>query len=202
MNTANEFQKFRNEMRKTLQKEFGEFVCPFWGNQGAKIVSISQAPSASVIRNQKPFSDKSGERLSNEWYKISDEVFYNPSNFYFTAIGMYFPGKDKKGGDKKPSFNLANRWLMREISYLNPRLYLIIGRIAAEFFFPKQTFADLVFNDQELNKTRALVLPHPSPVNIKWFKDHPDFEKKEIINDKKIYQESLTKLILWDTVET
>ena len=120
MNTANEFQKFRNEMRKTLQKEFGEFGCPFWGNQGAKIVSISQAPSVSAIRNQKPFSDKSGERLRNEWYKISDEVFYNPDNFYFTAIGMYFPGKDEKGGDKKPSLMPS----FREYVYTGSPKYL------------------------------------------------------------------------------
>jgi uracil-DNA glycosylase family 4 len=191
MNTVNDFKKFRNEMRETLQKEFGEFACPFWGNQGANIVSISQAPSISVIRNQKPFSDKSGERLRNEWYEISDEIFYNPNNFYFTAIGMYFPGKDKKGGDKKPSFKFANRWLIQEISYLNPRLYLIIGRVAAEFFFPKQTFTDLVFNNQEINKTRTLVLPHPSPVNIKWFQDHPDFEKNRLSTVRKYIKVAL-----------
>lgn len=181
MNETNDFRKFKNEMREALQKNYGNFVCPFWGNQDAKIVSISQAPSASVIRNQKPFTDKSGGRLRSDWYRISDEVFYSPHNFYFTAIGMYFPGKDKKGGDIKPSFNFANRWLIQELSYLNPRLYLIIGKIAAEFFFPKQIFTDLVFSDQELNKTRAFVLPHPSPVNIKWFKDHPDFEESRLL---------------------
>ncbi len=191
MKIANDFKKFRDEMRKTLQKEFGELVCPFWGNQGANIVSISQAPSISAIRKQKPFSDKSGERLRNKWYKISDETFYNPNNFYFTAIGMYFPGKDKKGGDKKPSFNSANCWLMREISYLNPKLYLIVGRVAAEFFFPKQTFTSLVFNDQEINKTRTLVLPHPSPVNIKWFQDHPDFEKNRLLIVRKYIKRAL-----------
>jgi len=188
---SSQFIKFRGEMQKVLKKEFGKSTCPCWGNQEAKIVSISQAPSLSVIRNQKPFSDKSGERLRNEWYKISDEVFYNPNNFYFTAIGMYFPGKDKKGGDKKPSFDSANHWLMREISYLNPKLYLVIGRIAAEFFFPKQAFTNLVFTDQELNKTQAFVLPHPSPVNIKWFKDHPDFEKKRLLTIRKYIKMTL-----------
>ncbi len=186
-----EFVKFRNKMRLSFKKEFGQLAGSFWGNQEAKIVSISQAPSMSAIKNQKPFSDKSGKRLRSEWYRVSDEAFYNPDNFYFTAVGMYFPGKDKKGGDKKPSFHLANRWLRREISYLNPRLYLVVGRIAAEFFFPKQAFTDLIFADQELNKTRTFVLPHPSPVNIKWFKDHPDFEKKRLLSIRRCIKKTL-----------
>lgn len=168
-------------MKATLTGEFGVNVCPFWGNQTAKIVSVSQAPSQSVIKNQKPFSDKSGERLRRLWYQVSDEVFYNPNNFYFTAIGMYFPGKDKKGGDLKPSFKWAREWLLPELSYLKPKLFLILGRLAATFFFPKEKFENLVFADQQLNGAMALVLPHPSPVNIKWFKDHPEFENTQLL---------------------
>lgn len=36
-----QFIKFRKEMRENLRNEFKEFICPFWGNQNAKIVSIS-----------------------------------------------------------------------------------------------------------------------------------------------------------------
>lgn len=180
-----EFTKFRGKMRNVLKKKFGRQSAPLWGNQHAKIVSISQAPSQLVIKNQKPFSDKSGERLKKEWYQVSDEDFYNPDNFYFTAIGMYFPGKDKKGNDKKPNFNWANQWLIQELSFLKPELYLILGRLAAEFFFPKKEFKELVFNNQKLNGVLTFVLPHPSPVNIKWFKDHPNFKKNKIINNKK-----------------
>lgn len=168
-------------MKATLTAEFGENVCPFWGNQTAKIVSISQAPSQSVIKNQKPFSDKSGEKLRQSWYQVSDGVFYNPNNFYFTAIGIYFPGKDKKGGDLKPSFKQARKWLLPELGYLNPKLFLILGKMAADFFFPKEKFENLVFADQQLNGVTALVLPHPSPVNIKWFKDHPEFEYTRLL---------------------
>ena len=133
-----------------------------------------------IITNQKPFTDKSGERLRNEWYQISEEVFYNPDNFYFTAIGMYFPGKDRKGGDKKPSFKIAEKWLEMELSYLNPRLYLVLGSLAANFFFPGRKLTDLVFSNQEINGKKACVLPHPSPINIKWFRDNPSFEKERL----------------------
>jgi len=177
---SNGFLKFRQKIQKAALREFGKNIYPLWGNQNAKIVSISQAPSLSVIKYQKPFFDKSGQRLRREWYKVSDEVFYNPDNFYFTAIGKAFPGKNKKGGDNKPDYNWANRWLKKELSFLSPKLFLVVGRVAAEFFFPKKDFTELVFADQELNGKPAIVLPHPSPVNIKWFKDHPDFEKKRL----------------------
>lgn len=102
---------------------------------------------------------------------------------------MYFPGKDKKGGDKKPSFDLASKWLTKELKFLNPKLYLIIGRVASEFFFPKQNFTELIFNNQKINKILAFVLPHPSPLNIKWFKDNPEFENKRLLEiRKKIHQ--------------
>ena len=176
-----DFNTFREEMQKTLKEKFGDFACPIWGNQAAKIVSISQAPSLSVIKNKKPFSDKSGEKLRRVWYKVTDEVFYNPDNFYFTAIGMYFPGKDKKGADRKPTYEWAKVWLTKELSYLRPQLYLILGKVAAKYFFPKGDFPQLVFSDQRINETLTFVLPHPSPLNIKWFMDNPDFEKKRLL---------------------
>lgn len=181
MSDSKNFFFFRKRMRDFLVKEFGsENVCPFWGNQNAKIVHISQAPSFSVVKNQKPFTDKSGERLRKEWYQVSEEVFYNPNNFYFTAIGMYFPGKDKKGGDKKPNYKLAKQWLLEELSYLKPELYLLLGGLAAKFFFPDKKLNDLVFSNQEIEGKPVFVLPHPSPINIKWFKDNPRFEKDRL----------------------
>ena len=50
------------------------------GNINSKIVQISQAPSATVHKTLKPFTDLSGKKLKYEWYRISDEVFYNPDN--------------------------------------------------------------------------------------------------------------------------
>lgn len=181
MTDSKNFNSFRERMRDSLIKRFGsENICPFWGNQDAKIVHISQAPSLSVIKNRKPFADKSGEKLRSEWYQVSERVFYNPDNFYFTAVGMYFPGKNKNGGDNKPSLKIAEKWLKEELSYLSPKLYLILGGLAADFFFPGQKLANLVLSDQKINGVRAFVLPHPSPLNIKWFKDNPAFEEKRL----------------------
>ncbi len=193
MNNSNDFLDFRKKIKESLSKKFGkENVCPFWGNQNAKIVHISQAPSLSVIKNRKPFTDKSGEKLRNEWYQVSKETFYNKNNFYFTAIGMYYPGKSKNGGDKRPSHRIANKWLKEELTYLDPKLFLIIGGVAANFFFPDKTLTELVFVNKKINNKPTFVLPHPSPINIKWFKDNPEFEKERIKNIRNKIQEILS----------
>ncbi|MFR0985782.1 MAG: uracil-DNA glycosylase family protein [Frisingicoccus sp.] len=49
-------------------------------------MQISQAPSRTVHNTGKPFNDASGRRLRSEWYRISDETFYNPDNFYIVSI--------------------------------------------------------------------------------------------------------------------
>jgi uracil-DNA glycosylase family 4 len=181
MANSKEFLAFRQQLKAVLSEEFGvENIRPFWGEQTAKIIHLSQAPSLSVLETGRPFDDISGEILRNQWYQISEETFYDPENFYFTDIGMTFPGKNPSGGDHRPDFTLAERWLKKELSFLNPELCLVVGGVAAEFFFPQQKLTDLVFADQEINQTLTYVLPHPSPINIKWLKDHPEFMENRL----------------------
>ncbi len=147
----------------------------FLGFLDAPIMQISQAPSKTVHETGYPFNDASGRKLRHEWYEISDETFYNPENFYITSVGKCFPGKDARGGDNKPPKICAKLWLEGELRYVKNVLYLIVGKAAAEYFFPKRSFYELVMEDQTIRGKTAFVLPHPSPLNVKWFKDHPKF---------------------------
>lgn len=162
-----------------------------WGEKEAKIVHISQAPSRLAITSQKPYSDKSGEKLRRQWYQISNRVFYNPKNFYITAIAHCFPGKDKKGADKKAPLVCAKTWLLKEISYLEPKLFLVVGKQAAEFLFPGKSYQKLIFQDQTLNGIKCFVLPHPSPANIAWFRNNPEFEKKRLSQIREVIHKVL-----------
>lgn len=145
------------------------------GNANSRIIHISQAPSQNVYNTLKPWNDASGNRLRNEWYHISDEVFYNPDNFYFTSIAHCYPGKSSNGGDRLPPKICAKTWLIREIEAVKNKMFILVGSKAADFFFPNKDFTSLVFKDHVINGKSAYVLPHPSPLNIKWFKDNPDF---------------------------
>ena len=51
---------------------------------------------------------------------------------------------------------------------------------ATAFFFPGEDFSRLVVRDQLIEGKTTYVLPHPSPLNAKWFKDHPEFEAERM----------------------
>ena len=49
----------------------------------------------------------------------------------------------------------------------------------------------LVVNINYINGKLTIVLPHPSPLNIKWFKDHPEFMERRIFEIRNIIKEVL-----------
>jgi uracil-DNA glycosylase len=57
--------------------------------------------------------------------------------------------------------------------------------------FPNQNFNDLIFNDQILYGKPAYILPHPSPLNMRWLKNNPEFELKRIKEIRKVIYKTL-----------
>lgn len=151
-----------------------------FGNAHAKIMQISQAPSRTVHQTGKPFHDASGKRLRSEWYQISDDMFYHPDHFYIVSIAHCYPGKNPGGGDRRPPVCCAETWLSQELELVQNELYLLIGGYAASYFFPGKLLTDLVFQSLTLRGKPAFVLPHPSPLNIRWFQQHPAFVDKRL----------------------
>ena len=84
-------------------------------------------------------------------------------------------------------------WIQKELKYINNKLYIIIGAKSAKVFFPNEKFNELIFKNNYINNKLAIVLPHPSPLNIKWFKDYPEFMNKRILEIRKIINEVLGK---------
>lgn len=179
---------------RLCQERFGFEPHPvFWGEKNSKIVQISQAPSNTVHEKMKPFTDMSGKTLKYEWYQLTDEEFYDTKNFFIGAMAHCYPGKDSRGNDKAPPKICFDKWVLKEVQAVNNSIYIIIGAKAAKAFFPDKDFEELVFNNQLINHKLALVLPHPSPLNKKWLKDHPLFLEKRIIEIRKIIHEVIRK---------
>jgi len=178
------FSEFEIQIRLCCdcEKRFGFKPIPIiHGDSNAKIFQISQAPSNNVHITKRPFNDNTGKKLKYEWYKITDSTFYNPANFYISAFSHCFPGKNNKGGDKVPTKYCADKWLRKEMSLVDNCIYVIIGRKASSYFFPKIEYRELIFNDQTLNGKKTFIIPHPSPLNRDWLKKNPDFEDKRIL---------------------
>ncbi|MGF7142059.1 uracil-DNA glycosylase family 4 [Anaerotaenia torta] len=162
------------------------------GHQNARIMQISQAPSKTVHETGRPFNDISGRKLRGEWYQISYEDFYNPDHFYIVSMAHCYPGKAPGGGDRRPPKECSKQWLVKEMELVNNEIYIIIGGIAAEFFFPGEKITSLAFENKEINGKPAYILPHPSPLNVKWLKDYPQFEKDRIHEIRKAVHKVLS----------
>ena len=118
------------------EKQFGFKPHPiFGGNENSKIVQISQAPSATVHETLKPFTDMSGKKLKYDWYQITDDVFYNPDNFYIAALAHCYPGKDSRGNDRMPPKICYEKWIKQELKYIDNKIYILIGAKSAKTFF-------------------------------------------------------------------
>lgn len=191
-----EKQKYEENTLKNLQNRISQCRLCFdlfgfesrpiiQGSREAKIMQISQAPSKKVYETGRPFNDVSGKKLIKDWYEIKEEDFYNPNNFYITSMAHCYPGKAPGRGDRKPPKICSRTWLEQEIALVDHEMYIIIGGFAAGFFFPGEKITSLVFEDKQIHGKPAFILPHPSPLNMKWLKDHPQFEAKRMVEIRK-----------------
>ncbi len=191
-----DFEELKKQINncRICERKFGFEPHPvIFGNKKVKIFQISQAPSSNVHLTRKPFTDLSGKKLKYEWYKITDEEFYNENNFYIAALSHCYPGKSKNGGDKLPPSICYSKWIKKELEIVENKIYVIIGRRAANILFPKQNYNELIFKNNILNGRLAIVLPHPSPLNIKWLKDNPEFSQR-LLEIRKIIKETIENI--------
>lgn len=163
----------------------------FQGLKNSKIMQIGQAPSKSAMSEGKAFWDVSGNKLINEWYQISKDEFYNEENFYITSMAKCFPGKEKGQGDRKPPKQCAKKFLERELMIIDPKMYIVIGSYAAKWLFPNENMTNLIYQDLMYRGKPLFVIPHPSPLNYRWFYKHPKFEKERL----KVIRENVQNII-------
>jgi uracil-DNA glycosylase family 4 len=150
-----------------------------WGHAQAPVAIVGQAPSRSGHLTGKPWNDASGKTLRT-WLGVDEATFYDPTRFYLTALAHCFPGKAKGGGDRLPPPACWDLWVKQELTYLRPRLWVLVGRQSAHKVLGVKDFTEAVFEDWQFDGVPAWVLPHPSPANRKWFKDHPSFAEERL----------------------
>jgi uracil-DNA glycosylase len=83
--------------------------------------------------------------------------------------------------------------VLKELKILDNKLYIIIGAKACKRFFPNEKYEDLIFKNNYWNNKLTIVLPHPSPLNKKWLKDHPEFMEKRIVEVRNIIKEIINE---------
>ncbi len=152
------------------------------GSLGALMMTIGQAPGITELETGRPFNAGSGKRLF-EWLDkagIAEEWFRETQ--YMTSVTKCYPGRAKGGsGDRVPKRSeqkLCRPFLDEEISLVQPKLMIPIGRLAIDLFFPKgTTLGKIIGTELQLEYGWIIPLPHPSGAS-RW---HQSAENRALI---------------------
>ena len=132
---------------------------------------IGQAPGVHEGEIGRPFAWTAGKTLFR-WFEqaagVSEDAFRK--GVYMAAVARCFPGREKKGGDRKPDAGEIDRcrtFLEREIQILRPKLLLPVGTMAIEQVFgQKRPLAEAVGRVERVRyhgvESDVIALPHPS----------------------------------------
>lgn len=175
----------------------------------ARILIAGQAPGVKTHHKGIPFDDASGERL-RAWLNVTREQFYDPALFAIVPMGFCFPGtierNGKKQGDKPPRPKCAATWHAKLLALMPQiELVLVLGQYAIDYHLPHTPAIDtteealssqaIAISTPQTNKKitvtqaieqwslywpRLMVMPHPSPRNNLWLKQHPEFEREQL----------------------
>lgn len=143
----------------------------------ARILIVGQAPGVRVHTTGIPWDDPSGERL-RAWMGVDKALFYDESRIAIIPMGYCYPGR-ARGGDLPPRRECAALWLDQLLARM-PRieLTLLVGQYAQHHFLGSRRKPSLTETTMAWRAyaPRFLPLPHPSPRNQPWFKQHAWFE--------------------------
>lgn len=146
-----------------------------------KILLIGQAPGIKTQLKEDVFRDQSGRKL-RQWLDVTEETFYESRKISVLPLDFYFPGKAKTG-DLPPRLDFAEKWhplLLEQMPQVE--LTVLIGLYAQKFYLQERAKKTLTATVQAYKEylPEYFPLPHPSPLNIRWFKNNPYFEAEMV----------------------
>jgi len=144
----------------------------------ARLLIVGQAPGTRVHATGIPFNDPSGDRL-RAWMGVDRETFYDARCIAIVPMGLCYPGRDPRGGDRPPVKGCAELWHPRLPALLpDLALTLLVGGYAQAYYLGRargRSLTDTVSGWRD-HLPRFLPLPHPSWRNTGWLKRNPWFE--------------------------
>ena len=146
------------------------------GKISAEVMLIGQAPGITEVQVKRPFNAGSGKRL----FKWLEDAEWDEDDFrdnqYMTAVTKCYPGRHPNGkGDRVPSRaeqKLCRPFLETEIRLVQPKLMLLVGKLAIQLLFPSKMkltemigtaiyFSPTVLTDsRQFDKSQGEVVKH------------------------------------------
>ena len=135
---------------------------------------IGQAPGPVTDRKGYHFAGPAGRVLERWLSQAGFPEGYFRQHVYLTSLTRCFPGKAASGqGDRPPSaaeIALCRPFLDRELQLVQPRVVLLVGKMAIDAFLGKRPLVETVGRVYEQDGRYLLPLPHASGVS-RWLND-------------------------------
>ncbi len=113
-----------------------------------RMMLIGQAPGTVSDKKGYHFAGPAGTFLEVWLQRAGFPEGYFREHVYLTSLTRCFPGKGKSGnGDRPPSraeIALCRRFLDREFQLIQPKVVLLVGKMAIDAFVGKQLLVDTV----------------------------------------------------------
>ena len=152
------------------------------GRAGARLLIISQAPGTRVHETGLTFNDRSGDVL-RQWLAVGRDTFYDENRIAIMPMGMCYPGRYERGGDRPPRPECAPQWHDRVRALLpSIGLTLLVGSYAIDHYLAgrKRPAMTETIRDWPRYLPAFFPLPHPSWRNIAWLRRNPWFEAEAL----------------------
>jgi uracil-DNA glycosylase len=134
-----------------------------------RMLLIGQAPGPVTDRKGYHFAGPAGRFLDNWLDRAGFSADYFRRHVYLTSLTRCFPGKSPAGnGDRPPSraeIALCRHFLEREFELLQPKVVLLVGKMAIDAFLGKRPLTDTVGRVFPMDGRFFLPLPHASGVS-------------------------------------
>lgn len=132
-----------------------------------RVMLIGQAPGQLEAVAREHFVGRAGRVLFRWLERIGIAEHELRRHVYVTAVTKCFPGKSKAagGGDRRPTpaeVRLCRPFLDRQIAVVDPKLILLVGKMAIDLYLPRRSLDELVGAVFEVDGRELLPLPHPS----------------------------------------
>lgn len=147
------------------------------GSVTARVMIVGQAPGTAVHATGVPWNDRSGDRL-RQWLGVDRDTFYDAARIAILPMGLCYPGRNPKGGDRPPRPECAPLWHPR-LMPLMPRikLVLLVGQYAQRYYLGGAALVAVRVRGFRAAPTGMFPLPHPSWRETGWLQRNPWFEQ-------------------------
>lgn len=126
------------------------------GDPKSGITFIGEAPGRYEDETGRPFVGRAGKLLD----KLLESIKLKREDVYITSVIKHRPPKNRQ--PKSPEIKACSYWLNQQLSVINPRLIVTLGRIGMEYFLPEKKISAVHGKIQKMGKYTIFPVYHPA----------------------------------------